>query len=364
MSAETSPLFPDLESPILITGPCSVESEEQIHRAAKEISEGQKIHALRGGIWKPRTRPNGFEGIGEQGLLWLKEAAESIGTVPITEVANAQHVEAALKLDYKHLWIGARTSANPFSVQEIADALKGSGITVLVKNPVNPDVKLWIGALERIQGAGIEKLGAVHRGFSVYRDSVYRNLPMWEIPISLMSEWPGLPIICDPSHIAGNREMLAFVSQKAYDLNMSGLMIESHPDPDAALSDPQQQLKPSKLTEMLVSLSIRKAHSDDFEFDNKLEELRNIIDDIDGEIIRKFAHRMSVIEKIGEYKKENDVTILQLDRWKEILKSRSKLGNDLLLDEQFVHQFLELLHQFSIQKQTEIMNEKKAQKKS
>ncbi len=364
MSAENSSLFSNSSSPIFITGPCSVESEEQIHRAAKEISQGQRIDALRGGIWKPRTRPNGFEGIGEKGLIWLKEAAESIGTVPITEVANAQHVEAALKLGYEHLWIGARTSANPFSVQEIADSLKGTGITVLVKNPVSPDVKLWIGAMERIQGAGIEKIGAVHRGFSVYRDSVYRNLPMWEIPISLMSEWPDLPIICDPSHIAGNREMLSFVSQKAYDLNMNGLMIESHPDPEAALSDPEQQLKPSKLTEMLESLSVRKAHSDDFEFENKLEELRNIIDDIDGDIIRKFAHRMSVIEKIGEYKKENGVTILQLDRWKEILESRSKLGDSLLLDKAFLGQFLELLHQFSIQKQTEIMNEETAQEKS
>jgi chorismate mutase len=363
MVKEIPSLFPNERNPVLITGPCSVESEEQIHQAAKEIAQGHVPSALRGGIWKPRTRPNGFEGIGEQGLRWLREAAESIGTVPITEVANAQHVELALKEGFRHLWVGARTTTNPFSVQEIADSLNGSSVTVLVKNPINPDLKLWIGALERIEGAGIHQVAAVHRGFSVYRDSVYRNIPMWEIPIALMAERPELPILCDPSHIAGNREMISFVSQKALDLNMDGLMIESHPDPEHAKSDPQQQLKPSRLSEMLRSLSVRKEHVEDFEFENKLEELRNIIDEIDTEILQKIAHRMSVIEKIGEYKRENEVTILQMERWKEILQTRGDLATALLLDQKFVHEFLELVHQFSIQKQTEIMNELESKKK-
>ncbi len=312
---------------------------------------------LRGGIWKPRTRPNGFEGIGLKGLKWLKEAGDLVDMPVITEVANANHVEEVLKAGIDAIWVGARTTANPFSVQEIAEALRGEDVIVLVKNPINPDVKLWVGALERLSEVGIQKLGAVHRGFSALQESVFRNLPMWEIPIALKRICPRLEVLCDPSHIAGNKEMLPLISQKALDLNMDGLMIESHPDPDRALSDPEQQVLPERLDQMLDHLTIRKESVTNQDFNNKLEELRNLIDDIDTDILNKIAHRMSIVDKIGEYKKENEVTILQLERWKEILDTRGNHAKGLSLEPEFVKTLLDLIHKLSIQRQTEIMNE-------
>lgn len=340
----------------LISGPCSVESPEQMQQVVESLKGSDELDALRGGIWKPRTRPDSFEGLGEKALPWLKQAGNALGIPVITEVANAQHVEAALDSEIDMLWIGARTSTNPFSVQEIADALKGVDVPVFVKNPINPDLQLWVGALERINKAGIKKLAAIHRGFSSFEDSVFRNIPMWEIPIALKSLSSELAIICDPSHIAGGRDMISFISQKAIDLDMEGLMIESHPDPAQAKSDAEQQLSPQKLEMLLKGLSMRKASSADPVFENQLEELRNIIDEIDAEIIKKLVSRMEIVERIGEYKRENEVTILQLERWKEILETRSALGKSLRLDERFIKDLLELIHDLSIKRQTEVMN--------
>lgn len=343
---------------LLISGPCSVESPEQMDEVVRALSKQDNIDVLRGGIWKPRTRPDSFEGIGTEALPWLKEAGRALDIPVATEVAKAEHVELALKEGIDILWIGARTSASPFSVQEIADALKGVDIPVMVKNPINPDIQLWIGALERINNAGIQKLAAVHRGFSSFENSVFRNVPMWDIAIALKSLCSDLPIICDPSHIAGNKEMIPFVAQKAIDLDMDGLMIESHPDPEHALSDKEQQLSPEKLENLIRGLSMRSATSTDPVFENQLEELRAIIDQIDEDLIKTLVSRMKIVEKIGEYKKENSVTIFQLERWKEILETRTSLGKKLDLDEDFVKSFLELIHELSIRRQTDVMNQR------
>lgn len=341
---------------LMISGPCSVESEKQMQEVVRSLEKNKEIDVLRGGIWKPRTRPDSFEGLGEEALPWLKYAGSALGIPVITEVANAKHVELALNTGIDMLWIGARTSTNPFSVQEIADALQGVDIPVFVKNPINPDLQLWIGALERINKAGIRKLIAIHRGFSSYENSVFRNVPMWEIPIALKSLCGDLPIICDPSHIAGNRDMISFISQKALDLDMNGLMIESHPDPDSALSDKEQQLSPERLSQMIKALSMRSANSANPVFENQLEELRNIIDEIDAELIKKLVSRMEVVERIAEYKKENQVTIFQLERWKQILETRTALGKSLDLEEDFVRSLLDLIHDLSIKRQTQVMN--------
>ena len=345
-------------TPIIISGPCSVESEEQVMQTAQEIAKTGKVSILRGGIWKPRTRPNSFEGVGEEGLKWLKNASLEVGLPVATEVANAEHVEACLKNDIDVLWIGARTTVNPFSVQEIADALKGVDIPVFVKNPITPDINLWVGALERLNAVGINKLAAIHRGFSSFDKSSYRNTPMWEIPIELKLMCPELPMFCDPSHIAGDKELISYVAQKALDLDMEGLMIESHTNPLVAKSDAKQQVTPIELNTLLSELIIREKHSESEEFINKLEQLRSVIDDLDEELINKFASRMEIIEKIGAYKSENNVTILQLERWEKILLNRTFLASKVGLSDEFIKKILELVHQESIRVQTQVMNHK------
>jgi chorismate mutase len=344
------------EVPVIISGPCSVESEKQVLDTVQQITSNNRVDIIRGGIWKPRTRPNSFEGIGAEGLSWLKKAGEAVNLPVATEVANAEHVEACLKNNIDILWIGARTTVSPFAVQEIADALKGVDIPVFIKNPINPDLNLWIGALERINAAGITKLGAIHRGFSSFDKSAYRNSPMWELPIELKILCPDLPIICDPSHIAGNRDLLYTVSQKALDLEMDGLMIESHIDPNNAQSDAEQQVNPKELTELIKQLHVRHSGSANEEFTNKLVQLREAIDELDQELINKFASRMDLIEKIGSFKKENDVTILQIERWEEILKNRTFLAEKAGLSNDFIKKLLEIVHQESIRLQTKVMN--------
>jgi chorismate mutase len=344
------------KNPIIISGPCSVESEEQVLQTAQEVSKPGKVSILRGGIWKPRTRPNSFEGVGAEGLKWLKQAGNQVGLPVATEVANAEHVEACLKNDIDILWIGARTTVNPFSVQEIADALKGTDVSVFVKNPITPDINLWVGALERINAVGINKLAAIHRGFSSFDKSSYRNAPMWEIPIELKLMCPDLPLFCDPSHIAGDKELIPYVSQKALDLDMEGLMLESHINPNEAKSDAKQQLTPVELEQLLSQLIIRKKDAGSEDFINKLEQLRTVIDELDEELINKFSSRMAIIEKIGEYKSENNVTILQLERWEKILANRTFLAEKVGLSDDFIKKMLEIIHQESIRIQTKVMN--------
>ena len=342
--------------PFVISGPCSVESEQQISFTAQEIAQNKKVSILRGGIWKPRTRPNSFEGVGEEGLKWLKQAGEENGLPVATEVAKAKHVELCLKHQIDVLWIGARTTVNPFSVQEIADALKGVDIPVFIKNPITPDLNLWLGAFERLNAVGINKLGAIHRGFSSFDKSSYRNAPMWEIPIQLKMLCPEIPLLCDPSHISGDKELVFGVAQKALDLDLDGLMVESHIHPAEAKSDPQQQLTPKELNELLTQLTVRKMVSENGEFDDKLDQLRAIIDELDEELIHKFVSRMEIVQKIGAHKKQNNVTILQLERWREIIKTRSLLADKAGLDDVFVKKMLDLIHQESIRLQTEVMN--------
>jgi chorismate mutase len=352
--------LPGAPRPLIISGPCGAETEEQVMATARGIAALGKVSIFRAGIWKPRTRPNSFEGVGTIGLKWLRRVKEETGLLTTVEVANALHVEEALNNGVDILWIGARTTVNPFSVQEIADALKGVDIPVMVKNPLHADLQLWIGALERVNNAGIKKLIAVHRGFFSSDKKKYRNAPAWEIPIELRSICPGLPLICDPSHISGRTDLLQQVSQKALDLDMFGLMIESHINPSAALSDAKQQVTPVQLGELLDSLTLRETTSDNIEFTNQLQELRRMIDEIDDDIIRDLRRRMEVIERIGEYKRDNNVTILQIERWLEILQTRIALGESLGMSEDFIKKLCQLLHKESIRKQTEIMNAAKA----
>ena len=346
--------FP-LSRPIIISGPCGVESEEQILNTASELAK-LKIQLLRGGIWKPRTRPDSFQGIGSEGLRWLKNAG-IMNNLPVTvEVANPKHVEEALKAKIDVLWIGARTTVNPFLVQEIADALRGVDIPVMVKNPINPELELWIGAFERLNRSGITRLMAIHRGFSTFAKSKYRNAPNWQIPIELKRRYPELPLICDPSHIAGDRSLIPFLAQNALDLNYDGLMIESHIYPEEAKSDKEQQVSPAELKDLLGELIVRQAVVSDVMFLNLLEELRDRIDTIDEKILILMAERMSVAREIGQYKKENNMTILQVQRWNEILSSRSKSGEMKEMGSDFIVKLYELIHQESIRQQTEVMN--------
>ncbi len=349
--------LPSSKKPIIVSGPCSAESEEQMMATAKELATLGKVNVLRAGIWKPRTRPNSFEGVGAPGLAWLKKASEATGIPCATEVANAEHVEQCLKHGIDILWIGARTTVNPFSVQAIADALKGVDMPVMVKNPINPDLQLWIGAIERIHRAGIKSIAAIHRGFSSYEKTPFRNAPMWEIPIELKRLCPELDIICDPSHIAGVRELLAMVSQKALDLDMAGLMLESHIQPKVALSDAEQQVTPARLGTILNELTIREASAGTVEFKNQLEELRSTIDQLDEEIIEKLSSRMDIAEQIGQYKRENNVTILQVNRWDELMKKRINMGEAMGLTDDFMKKLLQLIHKESIRRQTTVMNE-------
>jgi len=344
--------------PLLISGPCSAETEDQLLATAHLLAKTGKVSVLRAGIWKPRTRPGEFEGIGSIGLQWLARAKQETGLPTAVEVANAKHVEEALAAGVDILWVGARSTVNPFTVQEIADALKGVDIPVMVKNPVNPDLQLWVGALERINNAGITKLAAIHRGFSSFEKTAFRNEPMWELAIQLKTLAPDLPIINDPSHICGNRELIQYVSQKALDLDMQGLMIESHLDPSVAWTDAKQQLTPAAVSDLMDILTLRKPEIKDKEFTDKLAELRTTIDKIDDQIIQKIAERMQIVQKIGEYKRDNGVTILQVNRWDQIMHKRSAFASALKLDLNFTGKLLELIHSESIRKQTEIMNDK------
>ena len=341
--------------PFVIAGPCSAETEEQVLSTAHELAKIPQVRVFRSGIWKPRTRPSSFEGVGTIGLKWLQEVKQETGLMTTIEVANPNHVEQALKYGVDILWIGARTVVNPFSVQEISSVLEGVDIPVMVKNPLNPDIKVWIGALERINQSGINKIIAVHRGFSFFTRSPYRNAPMWEIPIELKTIFPELPVIADPSHICGDKRLLLSTAQKALDLEMNGLMIETHVRPEEALTDKQQQITPSALREMISHIILRKEYGN-VEFENKLEELRTEIDKLDEELIDILARRMSIVEEIGKYKKQNSITILQLKRWSQIIRNRVDNGVSLGLSREFLLKLLEALHEESIQRQTDVMN--------
>ena len=343
--------------PCIIAGPCSAESEEQVMETARELAKLPGVKVFRAGIWKPRTRPGAFEGVGMKGLGWMQRVQRETGLKTTVEVANPKHVEEALEFGMDILWIGARTVVNPFSVQEIGEALRGVDIPVMVKNPVNPDLKTWLGALERLNGMGVNRLAAVHRGFSFFQNTPYRNAPMWEIPIELKTIFPDLPVIVDPSHICGETGMLLSTSQKALDLEMNGLMIESHIRPQEALTDKQQQITPIELSILISKLILRK-ESGPLEFETKLEKLRSEIDKLDEELIDILARRMMIVDEIGLYKKQNNITILQLKRWSEIIRDRVNAGVNLGLSRNFLLKLLEILHEESIQRQTDVMNRK------
>lgn len=346
--------------PIVVSGPCSAETEEQTIQSCLGVAE-QGASILRAGIWKPRTRPGSFEGIGSKGLPWLKTAGRLTG-LPITvEVANTRHVYEALKNQVDILWLGARTTVNPFSVQEIAEALKGVDIPVMIKNPINPDLKLWMGAFERFQKVGITKLAAIHRGFAAYHNTEYRNQPQWEIPIELRRNMD-IEVICDPSHICGKRSTLLKVAQKAMDLNFNGLMIESHITPDEAWSDAAQQVTPKGFGEILSKLIIRDAKTQNASFNTQLDELRHNIDEIDEQIIQLIARRMEIAREIGQNKKDNNISILQMNRWEVVLKARSEYAQTRGLSKKFAKNYLQEIHKESIRQQTSIMNETELEK--
>ncbi|HDO27716.1 MAG TPA: 3-deoxy-7-phosphoheptulonate synthase [Bacteroidetes bacterium] len=344
-------------APFIIAGPCSAENEEQMMKTAELISQIPEVSVFRSGIWKPRSRPGEFEGAGENGLKWLEKVKEKYALKTTVEVAEPKHVELALKYNVDMIWIGARTVVNPFSVQAIAQALRGVDIPVLVKNPVNPDLKLWLGAIERVNRAGIDRIIAIHRGFHYFEKSPFRNAPMWEIPIELKRLAPGLPMLVDPSHICGRTDLLLPVAQKALDLEMDGIMIETHFDPHRALTDASQQITPEELKNLLGQLEIRKK-TGDIAFQNKLEEMRTEIDKLDGELLQILARRMKIIDEIGDYKKENRITILQMKRWAGIISDRLSIGINLGLEKSFLKRLLNLIHIESIRLQTEIFNKK------
>ena len=344
-----------LNHPLVIAGPCSAETEEQVLKIANELKNSDAT-IFRAGIWKPRTRPGGFEGVGEIGLKWLQKAKAETGLLMATEVATAAHVKLALAHDIDVLWIGARTTANPFAVQEIADALQGTDKIVLLKNPVNPDLSLWIGGLERLYNADIKKLGVIHRGFSTYEKTKYRNNPEWQIAIDLQNRFPDLPLICDPSHITGKREMIQEVSQQALDLNYDGLIIETHIDPDNAWSDAAQQVTPATLKQMFINLRVRKVSDDESEFNQNMAKLRIQIDEFDGKILEILGNRMKVAGKIGLLKKEKNVAILQNQRWNEILGKMILEGEEKGLSNEFVMHLFKAIHQESINHQEKVIN--------
>jgi len=358
INLEVNPLesWVNLKSkPLVIAGPCSAETPEQLMNTAKGL-KSLKVDVIRAGIWKPRTRPNSFEGAGAEGLQWLADVKKEVGIPVGTEVANTQHVELALKYGIDVLWIGARTTVSPFSIQEMADALQGvKNVSVLVKNPTHPELELWIGAFERLYRAGVRNLGAIHRGFSTVDKAKFRNVPMWSIPIELKRRCPQIPIICDPSHIGGKRDLIFEISQKAMDLNFDGLMIETHIDPDKAWSDASQQVTPERLGEILSELKIREASSSDPIFNDHLDDLRKKIDGLDRELLEVLAARMAVVEKIGEYKRENNVTTFQVKRWDEIMKNRAELAAKMNLSPEYITEIYKIIHEESIRKQTEIM---------
>ncbi|WP_017496171.1 bifunctional 3-deoxy-7-phosphoheptulonate synthase/chorismate mutase type II [Flavobacterium sp. WG21] len=345
----------NLNHPLVIAGPCSAETEDQVLKIARELKDS-KVSVFRAGIWKPRTRPGGFEGVGEIGLKWLQKAKAETGLLMGTEVATAAHCKLALEHDIDVLWVGARTTANPFAVQEIADTLKGTDKIVLVKNPVNPDLALWLGGVERLHMAGIEKLGVIHRGFSTYEKTKYRNIPEWQIAIELQNKFPDLPLIIDPSHITGNRNMIFEVTQEALDLNYDGMIIETHYDPDNAWSDAAQQVTPDALKQIIKDLTIRKTDDTTDEYNQKMKRLRANIDVLDANLLELLGKRMKVADEIGQVKKDANVAILQNNRWNEILGKMILEGEKKGLTEEFVLRMFKAIHQESIGHQEKVFN--------
>jgi len=344
-----------LDHPLVIAGPCSAETEEQVLKIAHELKDTD-VSVYRAGIWKPRTRPGMFEGVGAIGLKWLKKVKEETGLLTATEVANKDHVKLALDNDVDILWVGARSTVSPFIMQEIADALEGTEKIVLVKNPVNPDLALWLGGVERLHTANIKKLGLIHRGFSTYEKTKYRNIPEWQIAIEVKNRFPDLPMICDPSHIAGRRDLIFDLSQAALDLNFDGLMIETHWDPDNAWSDAAQQVTPTQLVEIMHNLKVRKKTTDEEAYHHALNNLRAQIDTIDQNLLDTLGKRMSVAGQIGELKKANNIAVLQNKRWNEILGKMILEGQERELSEEFILRVFKAIHQESINKQENILN--------
>ena len=345
----------NLLHPLVIAGPCSAETEDQVLKIAHEL-KASDVSIFRAGIWKPRTRPGGFEGVGAVGLKWLQKAKEATGLLMAIEVASAAHVKLALEHDIDVLWIGARTTVNPFAVQEIADALEGTDKIVLLKNPVNPDLSLWIGGLERLYNANIKKLGVIHRGFSTYEKNKYRNNPEWQIAIDMQNRFPDLPMICDPSHITGKRTMIQEVAQQALDLNYDGLMIETHNDPDQAWSDAEQQITPTVLKQMFLDLKVRKTTDNASEYKQRMDTLRLQIDGYDEKLLEIIGNRMQIVDQIGLLKKEKNVAILQNQRWNEILLKMTAEGKEMGLSSDFIMQLFKAIHQESINHQEKVMN--------
>lgn len=352
-----TPLFPQLknERPLVIAGPCSAETREQVLATARELS-ANGVKVFRAGIWKPRTKPGGFEGVGREGLEWMKDVKEETGMLLATEVANRVHVEEAVEAGIDVLWLGARTSANPFAVQEISDTLAElkPDVAVLVKNPVNPDIELWIGAMQRIYNAGMRRIGAIHRGFSTYGKHLYRNMPEWHIPIELRLRYPSLPIICDPSHIGGKRELIAPLSQQAMDMGFDGLIVESHCDPDCAWSDAKQQITPEILNFILGTLVIR----DSKQTTESLQLLRQQIDRIDNELLEVLSKRMGVSREIGRYKREHRMSVVQAGRYNEVMASRVKVGEEMGMGAEFLRTVLLAIHEESVRQQIEVINDR------
>lgn len=342
--------------PLIISGPCSAETEAQVIDTAQQLAETGKVDIIRAGIWKPRTKPGQFEGMGTKALPWLLKAKKMTGLLTTVEVATAKHVEEALQFEVDLLWIGARTTVNPFSVQELADVLHGTDVPVLIKNPINPDLDLWSGAIERLQKAGVQNIGMIHRGFSSYGNTQYRNAPMWHLPIEMKRRYPDMLLICDPSHICGNRSLLQQVAQKSIDLDFGGLMIESHIDPDNAWSDAKQQVTPQRVNEMLDSLIWRTENSEETEFVSALAQLREQINQLDDELITLLGQRMKLADKIGIYKKENNITILQARRWNDILERAFEKGLQLGLSKEFIIRYFDAVHMESINRQNKVMN--------
>lgn len=350
-------IFPDIDpqKPLIIAGPCSAETREQVLETARTLSSNG-IKIFRAGIWKPRTKPGGFEGVGSEGLEWLCEVKKELGMLISTEVANRSHTEEAIAAGIDIIWIGARTSANPFAMQEIADTIAQSGkaesMTVLVKNPVNPDLELWIGALQRIYNSGVKRLGAIHRGFSTYGKHIYRNVPQWHIPVELRLRYPNLPIICDPSHIGGKRELIAPLSQQAFDMGFNGLIIESHCNPDCAWSDAAQQVTPAILNLILNTLVTR----DIKQTTENLTLLRQQIDRIDNELLEILSKRMGISREIGQYKKEHRMPVVQAGRYNDIIRSRVKSGEEMGMSPDFMKTILLAIHDESVRQQIEVIN--------
>jgi len=344
-----------LDHPLVIAGPCSAETEDQVLKIANQLKDTD-VSAFRAGIWKPRTKPGMFEGVGAIGLKWLQKVKKETGLLISTEVANSTHVKLALEHDIDILWIGARSTVSPFIVQEIADALEGTKKIVLVKNPVNPDLSLWLGGIERLYSSKIRNLGLIHRGFSTYEKSKYRNIPEWQIPVEVMNRFPDLPMICDPSHISGNRNLIFDVSQTALDLNYDGLMIETHCNPDNAWSDANQQVTPDRLIEIMKDLKMRKVTTDEEEYQNNLIDLRAKIDVIDHALLENLGKRMKISDNIGKIKRSNNVAVLQNKRWNEILGKMILEGEKLDLSEEFILKLFKAIHQESINRQEKVIN--------